>query len=124
MKKISILSFLITLTRGISFWFEARPFVINTITATDIIVSDIQTSTIATRIPITNIDGAIPDIEQGVVAMISCAPDKKIHIDNATTTQTQAFNTAFENIVTFFANYDNAFQKKVQKIYENRNALS
>lgn len=99
-------------------WFEARPFVISEITENNIIVSDIQTSIIATRIPKDKISWTIPDIEPWVIAMIHCTPDNKIAIENANETQVLIFNTIFEKILTFFVGYDQKFKDKVIETYK------
>lgn len=101
-----------------SYGFEARPFVISEITANDIIVSDMQTSLLSTRITTTQIQWSIPDIEPGVIAMISCTPDKKIQITNANNQQVDTFNANFDRISSFFIGYDEKFVQKVKNIYQ------
>jgi len=82
--------------------FEARPFVIADITTNDIIISDIQTSLVSIKIDKSTIQGTIPDIDPGVIAMISCTPDRKIQLQNANNLQVAAFNSNFEQIALFF----------------------
>jgi len=114
---ISIL-IILWLSIATSYGFEIRPFVISEITATDIIVSDTQTNLIASKIDKTQIEGLIPDIEPGVIAMIQCTPSKKIKITNANDTQVQEFNTIFDRISWFFIGYDEKFVQKIKKIYQ------
>lgn len=111
-----ILSFWLSITT--SYGFQARPFVISEITANDIIVSDIQTNLIATRIPLTQIQWSIPDIEPGVIAIIQCTPDKKIQITNANDGQVQEFNAVFDRVSSFFIGYDEKFVQKIKKLYQ------
>jgi len=98
--------------------FEARPFVISEVTANDIIVSDMQTSLLSTRIATTQIQWSIPDIEPGVIAMIQCTPDRKIQITNASDEQVDTFNANFDRISWFFVGYDEKFVQKIKTIYQ------
>jgi hypothetical protein len=108
----------LTLSIATTHGFDARPFVISEITSDDIIVSDIQTSPISTRIAITQIQWSIPDIEPGVIAMIQCTSDRKIQITNANDTQVQEFNTIFDRVSGFFIGYDEIFVQKTKNIYK------
>lgn len=109
---------IILLSVHVSYWFEARPFVVSEITENDIIVSDIQTNLIATRIPTASIQGSIPSIEPWVIAMIQCTADKKIQIYNANDAQVQEFNNTFDRISSFFIGYDERFVQKIKNIYQ------
>lgn len=113
-----IVIIILWLSIATSYGFEARPFVISEITANDIVVSDMQTSLLSTRIALTQIQWSVPNIEPGVIAMIQCTSDKKIQITNATTDQVDAFNTNFDRISSFFMWYDERFVQKVKNIYQ------
>jgi hypothetical protein len=106
------------LSTTITYGFQARPFVISEITANDIIASDIQTSLLSARIPITAIQGTIPDIEPGVIAMIQCTPDRKIQINNANDNQVSQFNETFDRVSSFFVRYDEKFLQKIRRVYQ------
>lgn len=97
--------------------FDARPFVIGDITNNDIIISDIQTSPLAISISKSQIQWTVPDIQPGVIAMISCTPDRKIQIRNANNLEVAAFNATFEQIAIFFESYDAKFVEKVKNLY-------
>jgi len=118
MKHSILFMLILCLSIATSYGFDARPFVISEITANDIIVSDTQTNLIASKIEKTQIQGTIPDIEPGVIAMIQCTPDKKIQITNANDNQVQAFNTTFDRISSFFIGYDEKFVQKIKTIYK------
>lgn len=113
-----ILIIILWLSVATGYGFEARPFVISEITANDIIVSDMQTSLLSTRIALTQIQWSLPDIEPGVIAMIQCTADKKIQITNANSQQVDAFNTNFDRISSFFVGYDEKFVQKIKTIYQ------
>jgi len=116
MKKILLL-LLIGLSIQITNAFDPRPFVVAEVNNQEIIVSDMQTSLIATKINTNNIDGSIPDIEPGIIAMISCTADNNIRIQNASDTQVAAFNQKFDQIGSFFEWYDPIFVEKIKTLY-------
>ncbi len=116
MKKILIATLIIASIQ-ITHAFEARPFVIAEITQNEIIVSDIQTSLLSTKINKAHIQWAIADIEPGIIAMISCTPEKNIRIQNANDVQVNDFNQAFEKVWWFFQWYDPLFVEKIKTLY-------